>query len=483
VIDTRLLGRRSKTRKNLKFLFTPPGCKILLRLAFGARAGPTMSTEVTTALNALEGFAAHLDTVWSDQPFQTLVGGWNVLPLSRADLVSRVRRLAERLKTIPDDKFNTELLRKMVNLPNQLAWFQNNTLPQLSSGNLPTVVANFEMIMSNIEQSLPIEQLSWEEVEKANLIPRDLARRVRNIRLSLNQLEPIVGELDDKVKRINDAHAAANDLPTDMQLLSDARTEIKLQRDAALALIREINTLKNDSEARRKHIESQEEEATKLVENIDKSYSTSTTAGLGAAFNERAVQLSRSTWIWVIFLFLSLFAGGAVGYIRLNSFQRTISDAQMDPRWIWLDAAMSLLSLAAPIWFAWLSTRQIGQRFRLAEDYGFKASVARAYEGYRRQAARLDPKLESRLFSSALDRLEEAPLRFISVEEHSSPYEALLASAGFQKLIDKLPALDKQTVISILNNQTSEKSKVRKKSLSTDTQNKDSDAPVADNNG
>jgi hypothetical protein len=229
VIDTRLLGRRSKTRKNLKFLFTPPGCKILLRLAFGARAGPTMSTEVTTALNALEGFAAHLDTVWSDQPFQTLVGGWNVLPLSRADLVSRVRRLAERLKTIPDDKFNTELLRKMVNLPNQLAWFQNNTLPQLSSGNLPTVVANFEMIMSNIEQSLPIEQLSWEEVEKANLIPRDLARRVRNIRLSLNQLEPIVGELDDKVKRINDAHAAANDLPTDMQLLSDARTEIKLQ--------------------------------------------------------------------------------------------------------------------------------------------------------------------------------------------------------------------------------------------------------------
>lgn len=63
------------------------------------------------------------------------------------------------------------------------------------------------------------------------------------------------------------------------------------------------------------------------------------------------------------------------------------------------------------MWFAWLATKQIGQRFHLAEDYAFKASVAKAYEGYRKEAARIDPEFEARLFGSALTRLDEAPLR------------------------------------------------------------------------
>jgi hypothetical protein len=102
---------------------------------------------------------------------------------------------------------------------------------------------------------------------------------------------------------------------------------------------------------------------------------------------------------------------------------------------------MSVFTIGAPIWLAWVATRQISQRFRLAEDYAFKASVARAYEGYRREAARLDPELEARLFASSLDRLEEAPLRFVATEEHSTPYQELLASPGFHKALDRFPDL------------------------------------------
>lgn len=36
---------------------------------------------------------------------------------------------------------------------------------------------------------------------------------------------------------------------------------------------------------------------------------------------------------------------------------------------VYPNVILSLLSIGAPIWFAWLSTKQIGQRFRLAEDY------------------------------------------------------------------------------------------------------------------
>ena len=80
----------------------------------------------------------------------------------------------------------------------------------------------------------------------------------------------------------------------------------------------------------------------------------------------------------------------------------------------------------APLWFAWLASKQIGQRFKLAEDYAFKASVAKAYEGYKTEAARLDKDFEARLFSSALTRLEEAPLRFMNNTEHSSPVHEMI---------------------------------------------------------
>jgi hypothetical protein len=78
--------------------------------------------------------------------------------------------------------------------------------------------------------------------------------------------------------------------------------------------------------------------------------------------------------------------------------------------------------VGAPLWFAWVATKQLGQRFRLAEDYGFKASVAKAYEGYRRDAVRIDPRFEAQLFGIALRRLEEAPLRMIEEEAHGSPW-------------------------------------------------------------
>ena len=102
---------------------------------------------------------------------------------------------------------------------------------------------------------------------------------------------------------------------------------------------------------------------------------------------------------------------------------------------------LAVLSLGAPLWFAWLSTRQIGQRFKLAEDYGFKAAVAKAYEGYRREAARIDPNLESKLFESALARVDEAPLRLIEDKDHSSPWGEMADSDGFKNAVATIPGL------------------------------------------
>ncbi len=63
----------------------------------------------------------------------------------------------------------------------------------------------------------------------------------------------------------------------------------------------------------------------------------------------------------------------------------------------------------------------------------------RAYEGYRKEAVKLDSDFSARLFGSALARLDEAPSRFFDSKEHSTPIEALLQNGAFQNLVRTVP--------------------------------------------
>lgn len=77
---------------------------------------------------------------------------------------------------------------------------------------------------------------------------------------------------------------------------------------------------------------------------------------------------------------------------------------------------------------------------RTAEsDYAFKASISRAYEGYRREAARIDKDLEARLLASALTRLDEVPLRVVETVTHRSPWHELMASDTVRDALKSVP--------------------------------------------
>ena len=109
-----------------------------------------------------------------------------------------------------------------------------------------------------------------------------------------------------------------------------------------------------------------------------------------------------------------------------------------------LNLLLSVLSVAAPVWFAWLATKQIGQRFRLAEDYAFKASISRAYEGFRREAARFDKDMEAKLLTSALTRLDELPLRLVETDSHGSPWHELASSDVVKQAMKAVPGFAEQ---------------------------------------
>jgi hypothetical protein len=182
-------------------------------------------------------------------------------------------------------------------------------------------------------------------------------------------------------------------------------------------------------------------EAEQISKKLDAAYAAATSQGLASAFSKRSTTLELSMWIWVGGLVAALLAGYFFGGQRLEQLLSVLSAREATTSSVVGNLVLAFVSVAAPVWFAWLATKQIGQRFRLAEDYAFKASVSRAYEGYRREAARVDPELEQRLLASALTRLDEQPLRLVEPSSFGSPLHELLASDTLKEAVKLIPGI------------------------------------------
>ncbi len=267
-------------------------------------------------------------------------------------------------------------------------------------------------------------------------MPSNLVRRVRAEQARLSELIPNIDQLSKQIEDIQSAHKIADSLPIDLQTLSEAREKITKSSIEAGLTEERINKAWLTSEDYLKQIKGSNEEAQKLIELCGAAYQITTTKGLAGAFDQRAGKLEWSMRSWVLGLMFALVIGSYMGGQRLELLSSALQIPNPNLGGLAIQVILSLLSVGAPLWFAWLATKQIGQRFRLAEDYAFKASVAKAYEGYRKEAARIDPEFEHRLFGSALTRLDEAPLRLVETNTHGSPWHELANSEAVRRTFD-----------------------------------------------
>lgn len=133
------------------------------------------------------------------------------------------------------------------------------------------------------------------------------------------------------------------------------------------------------------------------------------------------------------------------GTQRVHEIGELLKNPSMSNWALGINLFLAALSVGAPIWFGWMATKQINQRFRLSEDYAFKAAVSRAYEGYRKEAARIDKDMEARLLASALSRLDEQPLRFVETDNHGSPWHELASSDAVKAALSTIPGFADKT--------------------------------------
>ncbi|MGK4567754.1 hypothetical protein [Flavobacterium sp. 3HN19-14] len=405
-----------------------------------------MNKTLLAVVESLDDLEASIISAYSGDETMADTWGWHCPPLTRHDLAELASNLSQKITSanIQDiDKDQEDLLEF---IPERIENFKSQNLPYLFNGNGKDAAPNYFSLIEWISSTLePL--FTWEVMQDNKALPKDLARRLRSIQSELTALIPDKEDLKSQIDLIQKATEAAETLPTDLENLKEARGKVdKFSTDSA-EQFGKIGTYLNQIEKISKEILNKKEEADKLVSQCEEAYKITTTKGLAAAFDLRANKLSNSMSLWVIGLLSSLAAAMWIGYLRFEIINKAL-EAKNNSEHIWIQVSLSVISLGAPIWFAWIATKQISQRFKLSEDYAFKASVAKAYEGYRKEAARIDTNLEKRLFTSALSRLEEAPLRLMEKEHFGSPWHEFISSSQFQDAMKSIPGF-KDKVLSL----------------------------------
>lgn len=399
-----------------------------------------MEKGLASVAQALDALAEAVLSAWSEDRTVREVYGWHHPAVTRHDLSNIARSISHKIRVADLDDVDEVLKPVLADVPRRLKLLRAETVAHMFDGNGAQAIPAYVDTLLWLDKLLePV--LYWKVISDPKSMPAHLARKIRSIESELAKIVPDKSKLETQIALIAEATEAAENLPTDMEALRVAKSEVETLSSNAAASFGKISERVAESEKLLLALRSSDEEALKLVEQCGEAYRVTTTKGLAASFEQRAATLSVSMWIWVFGLLSALVVGSAIGSHRVS----VLTDALRlsDPNWgvISIHIALSVLSVGAPLWFAWLATKQIGQRFRLAEDYGFKASVAKAYEGYRREAARIDSSFEARLFESALDRLDEAPLRLVEDTSHGSPWQELVSSDAFKQALNKVPDL------------------------------------------
>ncbi|MDN2716184.1 hypothetical protein [Janthinobacterium sp. SUN120] len=400
-----------------------------------------MHPTLTEICNNLDALALEVSNVGGDGVISIAHGNGMVPSVDRKELSEMASNLSAKIKECdPSVILGNE--SRVFDYIVRLQFIRNNTVQNI--WNNPTVGVNAYISTIEALERVLEPSLKTDDEKGDSIAIRRLRLKIRAMNGRIAELEPQYAELDTMVARIVNAYEAADQLPDDLVALDGYREKM----ESITLLVQKnqtyIDQSRDSSAISEKKLEKMAEEAKLIVEKCQSAYTAATSQGLAAAFADRSTKLSNSMWVWVVGLAVSLIIGGIFGSLNLVRLLDLMRIPGVSIGTVAMNMMLSMFSVAAPIWFAWISTKQIGQRFRLAEDYAFKAAVSRAYEGYRAEASRIDKDLELRLLASALDRLDEQPLRLVESLSHGSPWHELMSSDVIKSACKAIPGFANQ---------------------------------------
>ncbi|MBY0343724.1 MAG: hypothetical protein K2Q29_07720 [Sphingomonadales bacterium] len=391
---------------------------------------------------------------WSTSvPFSQTVGA-GAIGVSAESVVAYGEIVARRVERLTKQQLDIDDFGEWLGeIADQLDMLQFSAMSQGHHVQFLNAMSVLQMIDAAIPAIPPKEpKVNWEDLrEQKSLLPRDLSARLRSVEARLRDLEPRTKDISGKISDIEAAHEAADQLPTDLAELAERRQELANLIDDAQSLAKQVSedaeivasardSLLADIDLADTRIKDTLSSANAVLTKCEHALRGATAVGLSKAFEARKKALSKAGAAWTVGLAVALLAAVWIGWERVDSLKEVLSGDKPTVVVV-VNAILAIIGIGAPVWFAWLSTKQLGMTFRLAEDYAFKASVAQAYEGYRTEASEIDDALKARLFAAALDRFEEAPIRLVDPTYHGSPLQDAMSNSNFGASSDASKAI------------------------------------------
>lgn len=409
------------------------GCGAWLIYDIGLIGDLTM-VKATTTFNeiavGLEALAQQvLSVVPDDRPFAE-VWGWNMPQINRNDYASIIRSPIDRISKIKNMEIDPKDDALISKYPAMIEYLKSGVIPNLPGGNAFHVyitLGSFLDAINNVIDKYIGDSINFDELKNKSLFPVSLINDFKAARGQLESAKQGISGIDDQLKIIGRGAEVITNLDSELASLEVARNMF----NSTSATLNEHMTATEVAKSQISQILEEMKEIRSEADGIYKAaqaaFSATTSVGLGKEFHDRAVELKESLKYLSIGLLVVLIGAAYMSYLRLTALHDLMNIKPVDLSLVWANVIAMVVSLGPPVWLAWLLTRQIGQRFRLSEDYGFKASIAKAYAGYREEAARLDDiEFQKKLFDSTIRKIEEDPLRYVERETESTPGQSIL---------------------------------------------------------
>lgn len=246
----------------------------------------------------LEGIAASvISAMPNNEPLNVAHQNWSFPGITRDELAQTATSLIQSIDFHSEDEvnLNATLLADYVR---RLTFLRTNTIAQIWGSSVQAVPA-YLTTLSGLKNAL---EEAFENNKDAETIEVERIKAVKKIRALQTSLRTIEGRitvldsrsanLDEKVERIEHAHEAADQLPTDLETLKESRTTIEnLLRDSA-GDGAEVKTILSEINGIREKLDKSDKEATAIVERCDAAYRATTSEGLASAFAERSRALN-----------------------------------------------------------------------------------------------------------------------------------------------------------------------------------------------
>ncbi|MDU8488363.1 hypothetical protein RYA07_08020, partial [Pseudomonas syringae pv. actinidiae] len=231
-----------------------------------------MSGLLQPVLDELDAIIESLKvTITTAAPLSISSGNWSFPGVTKSDLINRTNDLRTRVADAVEP--STESEAAIAAIVERLTFLRTHTFPQLVAQAASAVPAFF-ITLDAVEKLLSVTFTDTKaQALKNSHAVKKATIQVRSLETRLRDLTPRTKTLDEMVGRIEKAHDAADQLPTDLETLAESQKKVsdllsRAEGDKAL-----LASILSAAEHVGQEMDTRSAEAKEILERCESAYS------------------------------------------------------------------------------------------------------------------------------------------------------------------------------------------------------------------